>query len=65
MTRDDDAKPDRWKSPKRAARRHQGPGHWHVEKRSNVLLCRMCGATIPLWKDPKFCPECGAGRPDA
>lgn len=47
---------------KRASRTHQGPGHWHVEKRSTVIICGNCQAKIPKWKSPRFCPECGAGK---
>jgi len=46
----------------RASRRHQGLGHWHVEKRSTVIVCGNCEARIPKWKNPKYCPECGAGK---
>jgi hypothetical protein len=42
----------------RAAR----PSHWHVRIRTNVIVCRGCGARIPKWQNPQFCPECGAGR---
>lgn len=52
------------KSHRRAARDQGGPGHWHVEKRSTVLICKNCDARIPLWKKPKYCPDCGAGGPD-
>lgn len=47
---------------RRASRIHQGPGHWHVEKRSSVIICRNCKARISKWKNPKFCPECFAGK---
>ncbi|WP_181389854.1 hypothetical protein [Leucothrix pacifica] len=47
---------------KRASRTHQGPGHWHVEKRSTVIVCQNCEAHIPKWKNPKYCPECGEGK---
>ncbi len=47
---------------KRASRVHQGPGHWHVEKRTNVIICRSCQAKIPKWKKPQYCPECYEGR---
>lgn len=33
---------------KRAARQHQGDGHWHVERRSTVIICRACGERIPM-----------------
>lgn len=46
----------------RAARQHQGVGHWHVEVRSIAIVCRRCEARIPRWQDPAFCPECGDGR---
>ena len=47
---------------KRASRRHQGPGHWHVEKSSSFIICGDCKARIPKWKKPQFCPDCGAGK---
>lgn len=47
---------------KRASRMHQGPGHWHVEKRSSVLICRNCQAKIPLWKKSQYCPQCLDGK---
>jgi len=46
---------------RRASRRHQGSGHWHVEKRSSAIICRNCDARIPKWKDPKYCPDFGIG----
>jgi len=45
----------------RARRHHQGDGHWHVERRSSVIICCDCGARIPRRLKPPFCPECGAG----
>jgi len=63
MKQDDDKDVERGKSRRRAARGHQGDQHWHVEKRSTVVICKNCDARIPLWKKPRFCPECGAGRP--
>ena len=47
---------------KRASRVHQGPGHWHVEKRTSVIICRNCQAKIPKWKNPQYCPECSEGK---
>ncbi|MFK8082311.1 MAG: hypothetical protein AB8B97_18650 [Granulosicoccus sp.] len=47
---------------KRAARRHQGAGHWHVERRSTVIICTACGERIPKWKNPQHCPACLAGK---
>ncbi len=47
---------------RRASRIHQGSGHWHVEKRSSVIVCRNCKENIPKWKNPQFCPACGAGK---
>jgi hypothetical protein len=38
-----DRESERQKSRRRAARRHQGPNHWHVEKRSSVVVCQACG----------------------
>jgi len=46
---------------KRAARGHQGPNHWHVERRSSVIVCRPCGERIPAYLRPQQCPNCGAG----
>ena len=61
-TGDDDQDLARDKSHRRTVRAHDGDGHWHVEKRSTVLICKKCDARIPLWKKPKFCPDCGAGK---
>ena len=47
---------------RRASRNHQGPNHWHVERRSNVIICGNCEAKIPVWKDPQYCPECEEGK---
>jgi hypothetical protein len=52
----------RARTPTRASRLHQGPGHWHVRARSKVFVCRACGANIPKWLHPRFCPECGSGK---
>ena len=57
-----DQKSDRHKTPARAARTHQGNGHWHVERRANVIICQNCEARIPTWMKPQFCPECEEGR---
>jgi rubrerythrin len=46
----------------RAERRHQGPGHWHVDIRSTVIVCRACGAKVPKYLSPRFCPACDSGR---
>ena len=46
----------------RASRTHQGPNHWHVERRSSVIICGNCGVKIPVWKNPQFCPECEEGK---
>ena len=61
-TEDDDLDVARDKSHRRTVRGEDGDGHWHVEKRSTVLICKNCDARIPLWKKPKFCPDCGAGK---
>jgi hypothetical protein len=50
------------RTPIRAGRGHRGTGHWHVRVRTNVIVCRACGASIPKWHNPQSCPECGAGR---
>ena len=48
----------------RANREHIWVGgiHWHVRKRSSVVVCGNCGEQIPKWKNPKLCPECKAGK---
>ena len=46
----------------KALRMHQGPGHWHVRIRSNVIVCGNCEARISKHLNPRFCPECGDGR---
>jgi len=51
------------KTRRRASRAHQGPNHWHVETRSTVIICGHCEAKIPVWKKPKYCPECEQGKP--
>jgi len=33
---------------KRAKRAHQGKNHWHVTKRSNVIICKFCETKIPI-----------------
>ena len=50
------------KARRRASREHQGPNHWHVERRSTVIICGHCEAKIPLWKNPQYCPECEEGK---
>ena len=57
-----DREAERQKSRRRAARRHQGPNHWHVEKRSSVVVCQACGTLVPRHEQPTECPTCGAGR---
>ena len=46
------------KAYSRAKRTHQGNAHWHVNKRSTVLICKFCETKIPIWKNPKYCPNC-------
>lgn len=46
----------------RAAREHQGSHHWHVRRRSTVIVCRACGERIPRSLRPSHCPGCGAGE---
>ena len=56
-------KEDAQKSARRcASRMHQGPNHWHVERRSTVIICGNCEAKIPIWKNPDYCPECEEGK---
>jgi rubrerythrin len=47
---------------KRAKRNHQGKSHWHINKRSNVIICKFCETAIPIWKNPDFCPNCLEGK---
>ena len=47
---------------KRAGRAHQGKNHWHVNKRSNVIICKFCEIKIPIWKNPEYCPNCLEGK---
>lgn len=56
-----DRNDDRLRTPYQADRRHQGKGHWHVERRSGALICMACRARIPRSVRPAFCPNCGAG----
>ena len=46
----------------RAKRFHQGNNHWHVNKRSSVIVCKFCETKIPIWENPEFCPVCLDGR---
>jgi len=46
----------------RAAREHQGRHHWHVRRRSTVIVCQACGDHIPRSLRPSHCPGCGAGK---
>ena len=43
---------------KRARRTHQGKNHWHVNRRSSIIICKFCETKIPIWKKPKYCPNC-------
>ena len=47
---------------KRAKRNHQGKSHWHINKRSNIIVCKFCDTAIPIWKNPDFCPNCLEGK---
>ncbi len=47
---------------KRAKKNHQGKNHWHINKRSNIIVCKFCDTSIPIWKNPKFCPNCLEGK---
>ena len=49
------------KAYSRAERTHQGNDHWHVNKRSTVIVCKFCETKIPIWKNPKYCPNCLEG----
>ena len=47
---------------RRAKRSHQGENHWHVNKRSNIIICKLCETKIPIWKNPRYCPNCLEGN---
>jgi len=47
---------------RRAKRSHQGENHWHVNKRSNVIICKLCEYKIPIWRNPEYCPNCFEGK---
>ena len=36
--------------------------HWHVNKRSSVIICKFCETKIPIWENPKYCPNCLDGK---
>ena len=46
------------KAYSRASRTHQGNKHWHVNKRSTVIVCKFCETKFPIWENPKYCPNC-------
>ena len=45
-----------------AKRSHAGDNHWHVNKRSSVIICKFCETKIPIWEKPKYCPNCLDGK---
>ena len=45
-----------------AQRSHAGDNHWHVNKRSSVIICKFCETKIPIWEKPKYCPNCLDGK---
>ena len=45
-----------------AKRSHAGNNHWHINKRSTVIICKFCETKIPIWKDPEYCPNCLDGQ---
>jgi len=48
----------------RAQRTHQGKNHWHVNKRTSVIVCKFCETRISIWNNPKYCPNCLDGKTD-
>ena len=50
------------KAYSRAKKAHQGNNHWHVNKRSSVIVCKFCETKIPIWENPKYCPNCLEGK---
>jgi hypothetical protein len=65
VSSDEDANADRHREKartrNRAQRGHRGAGHWHVDVRSSVIVCRACGARILISLKPVACSECGRG----
>ena len=47
-----------------AKRTHAGKNHWHINKRTSVIVCKFCETKIPIWKNPKYCPNCLEGKED-
>ena len=45
-----------------AKRSHAGDNHWHVNKRSSVIICKFCETKISIWENPKYCPNCLDGK---
>ena len=45
-----------------AKRSHAGDNHWHVNKRTSIIICKFCETKIPIWKKPKYCPNCLDGK---
>lgn len=45
-----------------AKRFHAGNNHWHVNKRTSVIICKFCETKIPIWENPKYCPNCLDGK---
>jgi len=45
-----------------ATRTHAGNNHWHINKRTSVIVCKFCETKIPIWKNPKYCPNCLEGK---
>ena len=43
-------------------RTHAGNNHWHIIKRSSIIVCKFCDTKIPTWKNPKYCPNCLDGN---
>ena len=52
----------RGKAYLRAQRSHAGDNHWHVNKRSSVIVCKFCETKIPIWENPEYCPNCLDGK---
>ena len=50
------------KAYSRAKRTHLGENHWHENQRSSVIICKFCETKIPIWKNPKYCPNCLEGK---
>ena len=45
-----------------ATRTHAGNNHWHINKRTSVIVCKFCETKISFWENPKYFPYCLEGK---